>query len=208
MSKTLGWYTMMLGAVAIGAYAILQALLPGIRGSFVNDMISATPASASLHFLLGGVVIIVGALQFHKGLRSSRPIVHRWMGRIYMVGVLLGGLAGLYLSFNSFGGLVTHFGFGMLAVLWLFTTGMAYQHIRAGNVRMHQQWMIRSYALTLGAVTLRIYLGFAVALGLDFEAAYQAISWLAWVPNLVIAEWLFVARFTASNAPTRMATVR
>jgi uncharacterized membrane protein len=208
MTKSLGWYTMLVGAAAIGAYALLQALLPGTRGSFVNNMISATPASASLHFLLGGIVLIVGALQFHQGLRTSRPIVHRWMGRIYVLGVLIGGLAGLYLSFNSFGGLVTHFGFGMLAVLWLFTTAMAYQHIRAGNVRAHQQWMIRSYALTLGAVTLRIYLGIGVALGLDFEAAYQAISWLAWVPNLVIAEWVFVSRFTASDATARVASAR
>ena len=53
--------------------------------------------------------------------------------------------------------------------------------------------MIRSYALTLGAVTLRVYLPLFLMLGLPFEQAYPAVAWLAWVPNLIIAEWVFVA---------------
>jgi hypothetical protein len=64
----------------------------------------------------------------------------------------------------------------MLAVSWIVTTSMAYQHIRAGNVRIHQDWMIRSYALALAAVTLRVYLPISQIFGFEFEESYQAIT--------------------------------
>jgi len=43
-------------------------------------------------------------------------------------------------------------------------------------------------------VTLRIYLPLSGAAGIEFKAAYQAIAWLCWVPNLVIVEWFVLAR--------------
>jgi hypothetical protein len=52
--------------------------------------------------------------------------------------------------------------------------------------------MIRNYALTFAAVTLRIYLPLMTPFLFhgDFLAAYRTISWLCWVPNLAIAEWI------------------
>ena len=58
------------------------------------------------------------------------------------------------MALESFGGLPTHFGFGMLAVLWLFTTAMAYRRVLQGKIQSHREWMIRSFALTFAAVTL------------------------------------------------------
>ena len=52
--------------------------------------------------------------------------------------------------------------------------------------------MIRSYALTLAAVTLRIYIPIGQLAGFAYEPAYQTIAWLCWVPNLVIAEWVII----------------
>lgn len=49
--------------------------------------------------------------------------------------------------------------------------------------------MIRCYAMTLAAVTLRIQLGLGQALDIPFEVSYPWIAWLSWVPNLIIAEW-------------------
>lgn len=193
MTKTLSWYLMTLLAFGIGLYALGNALVPDLRQSFVTDMIAeASAAGTLLHFLAGGVVIIVGAMQFNVGLRTKYLKVHRMLGRVYVVGCIGGGFAGLYLAFYSTGGIVSHWGFGMLAVCWITTTSMAYRHIRAGNVRIHQDWMIRSYALTLAAVTLRIYLPISQISGFEFEESYQAIAWMCWVPNLVIAEWFII----------------
>ena len=193
MMKTLSWYLMTFLALAIGLYALGNALSPAIRQDFVVNMIEeASAAGTLLHFLAGGVVMIIGALQFSASFRSKYLHVHRMLGRVYVVGCIVGGFAGLYLAFYSTGGIVSHWGFGMLAVCWIVTTSMAYRHIRAGNVRIHQDWMIRSYALTLAAVTLRIYLPISQIAGYPFEEAYQAIAWMCWVPNLIIAEWFLI----------------
>jgi hypothetical protein len=50
--------------------------------------------------------------------------------------------------------------------------------------------MIRSYALTFAAVTLRIWLPLGQVLHFDFVEAYRVIAWLCWVPNLLAAEWI------------------
>ena len=71
----------------------------------------------------------------------------------------------------SIGGAVTHLGFGVLAVLVMATTGMA-------------------FALIFAGVTLRIELPLLIAAyGGAFEPAYQWIAWLSWAPNLAWAEW-------------------
>ncbi len=183
---------MALGALGIGLYALANALVPASRGEFVVAMLETSTAGAILHFTAGGMVIILGALQFNQSLRNRHISLHRTLGKLYVAGCLLGGFAGLYMAFFSFGGTVTHWGFGSLAVCWIIATSMAYKHIRGGAVRLHQDWMIRSYALTLAALTLRIYLPITQIAGLDFEPSYQAISWFCWVPNLIIAEWFII----------------
>jgi hypothetical protein len=50
--------------------------------------------------------------------------------------------------------------------------------------------MIRSFALTFAAVTLRIYLPLSLAAGLDYADSYPVIAWLCWVPNLLVAQLL------------------
>ena len=51
--------------------------------------------------------------------------------------------------------------------------------------------MVRNFSLTFAAVTLRLYLPSTVVLGIAFENAYPFVAWLCWVPNLVVAEFLF-----------------
>ena len=58
---------------------------------------------------------------------------------------------------------------------------------------MFDQPLIRNFSLTLAAVTLRLQLPLYIgAFGLDFESAYQVVSWTSWVPNLLVAEWFFL----------------
>jgi len=71
-------------------------------------------------------------------------------------------LGGFALATRSQGGLVTHVGFGLLAILWFGTTAAAYFSIRRGDQVSHRRWMIRGYALTFAAVTLRWYLPLAL----------------------------------------------
>ena len=112
------------------------------------------------------------------------------LGKIYVIVCLVSGLAGLYLSFFATGGWIASWGFGGLAMSWLISTSAAFIYIRKGNINNHQVWMIRSYALTFAAVTLRIWLPMAQMLQIDFIGAYRVIAWLCWVPNIFVAQWI------------------
>lgn len=138
------------------------------------------------------VALALGPFQFSARLRARRLALHRWSGRLYLgVGVLVGGLAGLFMAAHAFGGLAARLGFACLALGWLYTGLRAYLAIRARDIVSHRRWMVRNFALTFAAVTLRLWLPASMASGIAFELAYPVIAWLCWVPNLLVAELLF-----------------
>ncbi len=100
----------------------------------------------------------------------------------------MGGSGGLLLAGGTTAGPIARAGFGLLAVVWLVVNVQGLRLAMTGRYAEHRQWMIRSFALTFGAVLLRVYLPAAEVMGLPFMPAYRAISWLAWVPNLIVAE--------------------
>jgi hypothetical protein len=184
-----------------GAMALLSVAVAGVSSRYflphppeVAEMLRARVAAHDpwiyVHIAGGVVSLFVGAFQFSRQLRMKSLALHRWVGRIYLGAVAVGGLAAFRMALESFGGLSTHFGFGMLAVLWVATTAVAYRRILQRRIQSHREWMIRSFALTFAAVTLRIWIPLAMAVHLDFTQAYQTISWLCWVPNMLVAEML------------------
>jgi uncharacterized membrane protein len=137
----------------------------------------------------GGVLaLFLGPWQVWTSLRNRFLSLHRWIGRLYLGAVLVGSLAGLYLASIAFGGLPTHLGFSLLALLWLVTAVMAYVRVRQGDLEAHREWMIRNYALTFAAVTLRLWLPLLMISGFAFITAYITVAWLCWIPNLIAAE--------------------
>jgi len=180
-------------AILVGAYAS-ALLFPALRPPFVQNLFASSPSAIALHLAGGIIAIVIGPFQLNSRLRKRFMSAHRWLGRSYVIAVSASGIAGLLLASESYGGLVTHFGFGLMATCWLGCTWSAYWYIRAGDIAGHRAWMLRSYALTLAAVTLRIYLPLSALLGIEFDAAYPAISWLCWVPNLLIVEWFVLSR--------------
>lgn len=172
--------------VAYGVWPLGAAVHPDMRASFV-----AHPGGVYVHVFASAVALILGPLQFMPRWRARHPAWHRWAGRLYLgVGIAAGGVAGLYLALHAHGGIVSQLGFGGLALAWLYTGGRAYAAIRAGDVAAHRRWMVRNFALSLAAVTLRLWLPAAVVAGVPFAVAYPAVAWLCWVPNLWVAQRL------------------
>jgi uncharacterized membrane protein len=184
------WVVMTTLATLVAAYTAAVLLLPGFEPPLIIARRTTMPLAVAAHLGGGLVALAVGAWQMNARLRSRVIELHRWMGRTYVVAVLIGGLGALRMAVASQHGWATHLGFGLLALFWLFTTARAYLAIRSHEEARHRGWMIRSYSLTLAAVTLRIYIPLSLALGLPFANAYQVISWLCWVPNIILAEWL------------------
>jgi hypothetical protein len=114
------------------------------------------------------------------------------MGYIYVTDVLLiTGPAGLLMGFYANGGITSRIAFVSLASLWIFFTVMALIKARQKNFKAHRRFMIRSYALTLSAITLRAW---KYAITNSFELppmdVYRSVAWLGWVVNLIVAEFI------------------
>ena len=199
--KKFGYGVFCFLAFGVSIYAMLFVTVDWVGSQYLKEKFSLTPLAMYLHMIGGAIALSVGAFQLNSRLRSKRLNVHRVLGKLYVTSVLFSGLAGLYLATDSMGGIVAHFGFGTMAVLWLFTVGMAFFQIRKGNVNAHRYWMILNYSLTCSAITLRIYIpSFPWLFNVDFITSYIAISWAAWVPNLLIAQLYLMKTKRFNNA--------
>lgn len=194
MTRSIAWFAMTFLALGVAGYAAVSLLLPGARTGFVEELFLDTPVAIALHLGGGAVAIVLGALQLSKKLRNKYLSVHRRLGQVYILSVVVSGSAGFLLAVDSTGGLVSHFGFGMMAIVWVSTALVAWQKVLGRDIEAHRAWMLRSYAVTLAAVTLRIYLPLSQIAGISFEDAYPAISWMCWVPNLLIVEWFMIEK--------------
>ena len=161
-----------------------------------------------VHVFTSMFALLAGFTQFSRAIRKRVPAIHRWMGRLYVLDVVLvTGPASFVMAIYANGGLPSKLAFGILAVGWIATTFLAYQTIRRGDVVRHREWIIRSYALTLSAITLRIWKYLLVAAfhppPLD---VYRLAAWLGWVPNIIVAELIIRAtsnRVSAISSPRR-----
>lgn len=174
--------------IAVYAFFVYTFLELGVA---VHPMMKANFKLHSIgiyfHIFPSLVALILGPFQFNEKFRTTKAHLHRSIGKVYLLCILVGGLSGLYMAQFSFGGTISHFGFALLAVLWIFTGYKAYSSIIRKMVVAHYQWMVINFALTFAAVTLRIGLGIGFGSGIPFEVFYPYLAWLCWVPNLFIA---------------------
>ena len=187
------------GAYALRFVAVGFADVPSDVAS--NRFLS--PGGLRFHIGVTAIAIIVAPWQFARKLRDRFPVVHRTMGRTYLVAGFLGIGTGAAIALGSAQGLVAGTGFLCLGLAWLTVTAVAYRMILARDFEAHRRWMLRSFALIFGAVTLRIYLPVSFALGLEFATSYPVIAWLAWVPNLLVMEW-WIRREIPHRQPERV----
>lgn len=188
------WILFVVLAVSIGLYPLAYLFfdmsngLLGTKAASVKESL-AWSIAFYVHISFGGISLISGFSQFSEKLRINKIWIHKLLGKLYILSVFLSGTSGMFIAINATGGSISEMGFGSLAVLWLSTTVMALKSIQEQKIQAHKEWMIRSYALTFAAVTLRLWLPIVPAVfHLDFVSAYVIISWLCWVPNIIIAE--------------------
>ncbi|MGJ1434197.1 DUF2306 domain-containing protein [Sphingobacterium spiritivorum] len=138
-----------------------------------------------------------GFTQFNSRFLLRYPRIHRIVGYLYVsIILLLAAPSGILIGLHANGGITAQVAFVLLGLLWFYFTLMAVQTIRKGNVRSHQKFMCRSFALTCSALTLRYW---KVVIVYFFQPnpmdVYQIIAWLGWVPNLLIMEWFIYRKF-------------
>jgi len=189
------WIILGICSVAIGLYPIIYFVIDrrfGLLSTKSDVLLSDILWNIGFygHIVFGGIALLIGWIQFNKQLRQKNIVLHRKIGKIYMLSVFISGLCGLYIALNATGGLVSIFGFFSLGVVWLTTTGFALRAVKNKNITLHQKLMIYSYAACFGAVTLRIWLPTLTYLLGGFYNAYPVVAWVSWVPNIIVAYFI------------------
>ncbi len=196
--------------ITAGAFRLTQ-LTGGAEITPANARFFASPLPVVVHIVSATLFAILGAFQFSTGLRRRWPGWHRWTGRLVVLCGLLVGFSGLWMTL-----FYPHpVGDGVLlsALRLLFGSGMivsivlAYTTIRRRNVKQHRAWMMRAYAIGLGAGTqaLVLMVGEMIA-GKPDELGRALLMGAAWVINLAVAEWI-IRRRPARRARTRLVVV-
>ncbi|HLV86175.1 MAG TPA: DUF2306 domain-containing protein [Candidatus Sulfotelmatobacter sp.] len=145
-----------------------------------------------VHITAGTLALVTGPWQFWTGLRQRNMAIHRWTGRLYLVGVGTGIIGAVALSATTTFDWGVVNGIRFLALAWFLTTGMAYFTIRKGLVTLHKEWMIRSYVVTFAFVTFRFLQDYSPLSRIRPEGDRDTtIAWACWVVPLAVTEMIF-----------------
>lgn len=178
-------YVAILMAVGLAVYALDPS---GYHPTFRDKYLAHLKTLIS-HSVTGAIALGVGPLLFWASLRVRWRRLHRVLGRIYLVTVVVAALSGFFLGTIAFGGPVPQVAFCLQSIAWLFTAGKAYAAARAWRIDQHRAWMVRNYAVTFSAVT-GCLAGYNLQLlgGYEFATIYPWVCWSSWTVNLLLAE--------------------
>ncbi len=166
---------------------------PVVANAFANPFLI-------LHVVAGVIALLAAPLQFVRGVRTRWPAVHRAAGRFYVAACAVAAPTGFILAVGTTAGPVAAVGFAIPAVLLAVFTWLGWRAAVERRFGAHREWMLRSYAVTGTAITLRLMLPASALLGIGFFTAYPVIAWLSWSTNLALFE-IFIRRRRASAAP-------
>ena len=209
-------------SAALPRFALfLLAIIPVLTGvvvllSMQNGDLNALSDAAAIsrrasypwaiigHILGGSAMLILGWSQFSSRLRRALPGLHRWLGRVLVGAGVYFALAGLVMNASAKAqadSVLYNSAQNVMAVVFLAVLFLGIRAIRQRRVADHRAWMMRSYAITLGAATqtvllLPVFLLFGKVRGVLVDLVFIS----AWVVNLSVAEWVI-------RAPTRQRRV-
>jgi len=134
----------------------------------------------------GTLTVVLGALQFVPRIRRAHPRLHRWIGRVFLLGMLVAcaGAAGLILTSPAPGSIRT--AFAATALAWLMTALLGYRAIRAGQVDLHRRWMTGCYLVTLAPITFRALIRIPGMMEIAPPTVMiPTLLWLSWAAPLL-----------------------
>ncbi|MGZ8736406.1 MAG: DUF2306 domain-containing protein [Nocardioides sp.] len=158
-----------------------------------NPRIDAAPAPVVLHVLAAALYALLGAFQFSARLRRRRPGWHRTSGRLLVGAGSVVAVSGLWMTLFYAG---APGGDLLWAVRLAVGSAMAasivlgFTAIRRRDIAAHRAWMIRAYALAVGAGT-QVFtqgIGEGVFGTSDLSTGLSVSS--GWVVNAAVAEWV------------------
>jgi uncharacterized membrane protein len=149
-----------------------------------------------LHIASGVIALTLGLVQLWLGLTNRVTGLHRALGKLYVLVVLSGSIAGFYLALTIRGNPPYATGLFMLCVAWVVTTSMAVLAIRRREALQHREWMMRSFTVTFAFVTFRFGVDVLVSQGMSAADAQSIMAWACWAVPLLLLEPLLQLRKT------------
>lgn len=129
-----GFAGLLSAGIALFSYRYLAGIGPMSPAILAN--LFARPW-LDVHIAGAATALLVGPVQFLPWVRKRR-VVHRRLGRVYVVGCLVGGVGGLIVAFGSTAGPVATAGFGSLAVIWIIANVQGWRSARARRFDDHR----------------------------------------------------------------------
>lgn len=180
---------------AVAGIARLWALMAGGPVTLTNARFFEAPLPVALHILSALPFAVLGALQVSSSVRRQRSRWHRLVGRVLVVLGAVSALTGLWMAHfypwpQGDGTLLYSLrlvvGTGMLVALVL-----AVHAVRRKRFAAHGAWMLRAYALGMGAGTqVLTHIPYLLLVGQPGEAVRTVLMGAGWFINLVVAEWV------------------
>ena len=159
------------------------------------------------HAVAGAIALLLAPFQFSARLRRRSPRAHRVMGRLYVAGVAIAAPTAIPVAI-----ILGPPSLVMAATIqscgWLVTTAVALYCVRRGDIRQHQEWMIRSYPFAMVFVLARAILAVPAIQALG-EVGFVSVVWsliaaACFVPSLVISWRALFGRTAASAGRTAL----
>ena len=193
------------GAVRIGELGGGAAVTPA------NARFVASPVPVVLHIISVTVYCILGAFQFAPGFRRQHRPWHRIAGRVLIPAGLVAALSGLWMTqfyaWPKYDGEVLYGLRILFGSLMLVSLLLGIDTIRRRDFTQHGAWMIRAYAIGLGAGTqVLTHLPFFLFPAIQSEGTRALCMGAGWVINLAVAEWI-IRRHMAHPARKASAVV-
>jgi uncharacterized membrane protein len=165
------------------------------------------PIITALHIIPGGIYLAIAPFQFVTLIRSRWIDYHRWTGRfLVLIGLLTGASALLIAIAIPFSGWIESVINGFFAILFVFSTIKGYLTVRGGQIALHREWMIRSFAVGLAIATMRlIFIPALIIVGRpthDQIAMLSIVSFtIAFILHIGIAEiWIRSTRDSSESS--------
>ena len=143
-----------------------------------------------IHVFSAIIALFAGFTQFSKDFLKDHRKLHRIFGKIYVWNILIINFpAGMILAIYANGELLGKTAFILLDILWFYFTYKAFIYAHKKDFIAHKNNMMRSYALTFSAITLRAWkVILSSNLNIEHSQLYIIEAWIGFIPNLIIIE--------------------
>lgn len=183
--------------VFIALYFVIDRVLPyffKFNFEYYKDYYWSNKRWLVGHLLGGALALLIGHFQFSTKFRNRFLKTHRNLGKLFIIAIIIASLSALYMSIYvapqvNISWSVSLF---VLALVWLVSVLIAYRANLLRRLLQHNEWMIRTYIITVAFVVFRILNEnpFIRDLMPTLEERGATCIWLSWTVPLFFSEVL------------------